>query len=90
MTVGSKRKRLASRNENAHTDGRAARSSKRRKTASESRGGCFSSTSEESRSEDEMEVDNSTTINTLSGDSSESEDQEIEEVDEEGDDSCEL
>jgi hypothetical protein len=91
VTVGSKRKRLASGNENALANGRGARSSKRRKTASEMRrGSSFSSTSEDSQSEDEMEVDNSTTISTQSGDSNENDEQEIEEVDEEDVDSCEL
>jgi hypothetical protein len=91
VTVGSKRKRLPSGNENALTNGRRVRSSKRRKTASEMRrGGCFSSTSEESQSEDEMEVDNDATISIQSGDSDENDEQEIEEVEEVGDDSCEL
>ena len=89
MTVGSKRKRLPTGNENALANGKGARSSKRRKTASEiRRGGYFLSTSEESQSESEMEVDNSTVISTQSGDSNENEEQELEEVDEEDNDSC--
>jgi hypothetical protein len=86
--VGSKRKRLANGNENALANGRGLRSSKRRKTASEiRRGGYFSSTSEESQSENEMEVDNSSVISTQSGDSDKNEEQE---VNEEDDDSCGL
>jgi len=86
VTVGSKRKRLGTGNENAIANGRGGRSSKRRKMASEI-GRSFSSTSEESQSEDEMEVDNSTVI---TDDSNENEEQGIEEVDEEDDDSCKL
>lgn len=87
MTVGSKRKRLAG-NENALAHGRSARSSKRRKTAPGIT--CFSSTSEESQSEEDMEVDNSTTLSSQSGDSNENNERDVEEIDEEGDDSCEF
>src|SRR5260221_6441618 len=75
VTVGSKRKRLGAGNENALANGRGGRSSKRRKMASEIRRS-FSSTSEESQSEDEMEVDNSTVV---TDDSNENEGQGIEE-----------
>jgi hypothetical protein len=86
VTVGSKRKRLGTGNENALANSRGGRSSKLMKMASEIRRS-FSSTSEDSQSEDEMEVDNSTVI---TDDSNENEEQGIEEVDEEDDDSCKL
>jgi len=88
VIAGSKRKRVASINENAHNQNRLAYGSKRRRTASEIRGSKrHISTSEESASEhDEMEIDVASTVEVQTDDN-EREDGSEEEVDE-NDDSC--
>ncbi len=88
VIAGSKRKRVASINENAHNQNRLTHSSKRRRTASEIRGSKrHISTSEESVSEqDEMEIDVASTVEVQTDDN-EGDDGNEEEVDENGD-SC--
>lgn len=89
MTAGFKRKRVASSNENAHTQDRLARGSKRRKTVLDAKRNHIS-TSEESHSDrDEMEIDfiSTSEVQTDDSDVNGEEDGDEEEADE-GANSC--